>query len=120
VNQATAEQAQSMQDVVGMLDDIAAVSDQTAAKADSVAGAAESQTATLSTVAENTSELADAAADLETRLDDFEAAESETGERAVDTEFEFGATADGPDASVDLGADTGATRSDLATDGGDE
>ena len=120
VNQATAEQAQSMQDVVGMLDDIAAVSDQTATKAESVADAAESQTTTLSAVAENTSELAGAAAELETRLEDFEAAADETGQRPADTEFQFGAADGGPDASVDLGADTSAARSDLATDGGDE
>ena len=68
---ATDEQAQSSQAVVGLVDDVADISQETSQEASSAAAAAQQQTATLNEVSDGADDLADRADRLTSVLDRF-------------------------------------------------
>jgi len=72
ISDATDQGAQSVTDVVGMVEEVASVSEETAAEADSVADSAAEQTEATDEVADQMEELSDRTAALAAMLDDFD------------------------------------------------
>ncbi|QSG12858.1 Methyl-accepting chemotaxis protein [Halapricum desulfuricans] len=87
IDDATAEQARTAQEVMQTIDDLSAISRQTAQEADTVASAADDQERAISEVSDSASDLRQRAADLEQLLERFSvetaASTGPTGETAA-------------------------------------
>jgi methyl-accepting chemotaxis protein len=79
IDDATAEQADTAQSVMGVIDNLTEISQQTASEADSVANAAENQTESITEVSTSATELRENAQALQDLLDRFTVKSGATG-----------------------------------------
>ncbi len=85
IDDATAEQARTAQEVMQTIDDLSAISQQTAQEADTVASAADGQEHAIAEVSESASDLRQRASDLEQLLERFTVETAPSGTSSPET-----------------------------------